>query len=83
MDINPEYQELLGALDSAEDRRHNVVGRFREKAARTTGFDLEFDVLDPIFDEWSTADASVAAAREAIRVYIRRGQPRYTRKGVG
>lgn len=83
MDINPEYQELLGGLNAAEDRRHDVVGRFREKAARTTGFDLEFDVLDPIFEEWSRADASVAEAREAIRVYIRRGRPRYTREGVG
>jgi hypothetical protein len=79
VEITSEYQELLSALNSAEDSRHEVVGRFRAKSARTTGFDLEFDVLDPLFEEWSAADASVAAAREAIRVYIRRGSPRYSR----
>jgi hypothetical protein len=79
LEISPDYQELLSALNSAEDSRHEVVGRFREKSARTKGFNLEFDILDPLFEEWSAADASVAAAREAIRVYIRRGSPRYTR----
>jgi len=83
VEVHPDYVKLIDELNQAEERRHEVVVRFREKAERTSGFDLEFDVLDPIFDEWSLADAGVGAAREAIRVYIRRGSPRYTRKGLG
>jgi hypothetical protein len=82
VDVHPDYQKLLDDLNLAEERRHDVVRRFREKAERTKGFDLEFDVIDPLFDEWSETDAGVAAAREAIRAYIRRRLPRYT-QGIG